>query len=93
MAAERSSPPPADEDAIYLGDDYLSPRAKVAKMLADIDNAPTPSPPSKTSTFSIKSAAANPFMNDSDDEDEQQSAESVDPLDDRLLIIDCFLIN
>ena len=76
MAAERSSPPPADEDAIDLGDDYLSPRAKVAKMLADIDNAPTPSPPTKTSTINIKSAAANPFMNDSDDEDEQHSTES-----------------
>ena len=76
MAAECSSPPPADEDAIYLGDDYLSPRAKVAKMLADIDNAPTPSPPSKTSTFSIRSAPANPFMNDSDDEDEQHSTDS-----------------
>jgi mediator of replication checkpoint protein 1 len=75
MAAERSSPPPADEDAIFLGDDYLSPRAKVAKMLADIDNAPTPSPPSKTSTFNITSAAANPFMNDSDDEDEQHLSE------------------
>jgi mediator of replication checkpoint protein 1 len=75
MPAERSSPPPADEDAIDLGDDYLSPRAKIAKMLADIDNAPTPSPPSKTSTFSIKPAAANPFMNDSDDEDEQHSTE------------------
>jgi mediator of replication checkpoint protein 1 len=71
MAAERSSPPPAEEDAIYLGDDYLSPRSKVAKMLADIDNAPTPSPPSKTSTFNIKATAAGPFTNDSEDEDEQ----------------------
>jgi mediator of replication checkpoint protein 1 len=44
-------------------------------MLADIDNAPTPSPPSKTSTLNITSAAANPFMNDSDDEDEQHSSE------------------
>ncbi|GAB7333957.1 hypothetical protein MBLNU13_g06064t1 [Cladosporium sp. NU13] len=77
MATERSSPPPADEDAIYLGEDYLSPRAKVAKMLADIDNAPTPSPPSKTSTFNLKSTTANPFMNDSDDEDEQHSTESL----------------
>jgi mediator of replication checkpoint protein 1 len=75
MAAERSSPPPADEDAIFLGDDYLSPRAKVAKMLADIDNAPTPSPPSKTSTLNIRSAAVNPFTSDSDDEDEQHSSE------------------
>jgi len=75
MAAERSSPPPADEDAIYLGDDYLSPRAKVAKMLADIDNASTPSPPSKTFTSNNKAAATNPFMNDSDDEDEQRSTE------------------
>lgn len=75
MAAERSSPPPADEDAIYLGDDYLSPRSKVAKMLADIDNAPTPSPPSKTSTFNIKAAAAGPFMDDSENEDEQASNE------------------
>ncbi|KAM0708873.1 hypothetical protein Q7P35_002909 [Cladosporium inversicolor] len=73
MAAERSSPPPADEGDIFLGDDYLSPRAKVAKMLADIDNGPTPSPPSKTSTFNITAPAANPFMNDSDDEDEQHS--------------------
>ena len=72
MAAERSSPPLADEDAIYLGDDYLSPRAKVAKMMADIDNAPTPSPPSKTSTFDMKAAAVGPFMNDSDDEEQEQ---------------------
>jgi mediator of replication checkpoint protein 1 len=70
MAAERSSPPPADEDAIYLGDDYLSPRSKVAKMLADIDNAPTPSPPSKSSTINMK---AGPFMDESENEDEQPS--------------------
>jgi mediator of replication checkpoint protein 1 len=70
MAAERSSPPPADEDAIYLGDDYLSPRSKVAKMLADIDNAPTPSPPSKLSTIDMK---AGPSMDESENEDEQLS--------------------
>jgi mediator of replication checkpoint protein 1 len=70
MAVERSSPPPADEDAIYLGDDYLSPRSKVAKMLADIDNAPTPSPPSKLSTINMK---AGPFMDESENEDEELS--------------------
>lgn len=75
MAAERSSPPPADEDAIYLGDDYLSPRSKVAKMLADIDNAPTPSPPSKISILDTKPAASGPFMDDSENEDEQDSTE------------------
>lgn len=69
MAAERSSPPPADEDAIDLGDDYLSPRSKVAKMLADIDNAPTPSPTSKNSTLNLKATAAGPFMDDSENED------------------------
>lgn len=73
MAAERSSPPPADQDAIDLGDDYLSPRSKVAKMLADIDNAPTPSPPSKTNLFNTKPATAGPFMDDSEDEDELAS--------------------
>ncbi|TLD06783.1 hypothetical protein E2P81_ATG10435, partial [Venturia nashicola] len=69
MAAERSSPPPADEDAIDLGDDYLSPRSKVAKMLADIDNAPTPSPTSKNSTLNLKATAGGPFMDDSENED------------------------
>ena len=75
MAAERSSPPPADEDAIYLGDDYLSPRSKVAKMLADIDNAPTPSPPSKSTIFNVEAATAGPFTNDSEDENEHMSVE------------------
>lgn len=70
MAAERSSPPPADHDAIDLGDDYLSPRSKVAKMLADIDDAPTPSPPNKHSTVNTKSTKAGPFDEDSGAEDE-----------------------
>jgi mediator of replication checkpoint protein 1 len=73
MAAERSSPPPTDEDAIHLGDDYMSPRSKIAKMLADIDNAPTPSPPSKVPTLNIKAAMAGPFMDDSEDGEEQHS--------------------
>lgn len=70
MAAVRSSPPPADEDTIDLGDDYLSPRSKVAKMLADLDDAPTPSPPNKHSTITRKQMTAGPFQDDSDDEDE-----------------------
>ena len=77
MAVERSSPPPADDDAIALGDDYLSPRSKVAKMLADIDNAPTPSPPSKSFTMDEKAAAPGPFMDDSEDEEEQASGEQL----------------
>jgi len=70
MAVERSSPPPADDDAIDLGDDYLSPRSKVAKMLADIDNAPTPSPTPKTLIVDDRPAVSRPFMDDSEDEAE-----------------------
>lgn len=70
MAAVRSSPPPADEDIIDLGEDYLSPRSKVAKMLADLDDAPTPSPPNKHSTITTKQATSGPFQDDSDDDDE-----------------------
>ena len=70
MAVERSSPPPADDDAIDLGDDYLSPRSKVAKMLADIDNAPTPSPTRKTLIVDDRPTVSRPFMDDSEDEAE-----------------------
>ncbi|KAM0724204.1 hypothetical protein Q7P37_000086 [Cladosporium fusiforme] len=70
MASVRSSPPPADEDTIDLGDDYLSPRSKVAKMLADLDDAPTPSPPNKHSNIVTKQATSGPFQDDSDEEDE-----------------------
>ena len=70
MAVERSSPPPADDDAIDLGDDYLSPRSKVAKMLADIDNAPTPSPTRKTLIVDDRLTVSRPFMDDSEDEAE-----------------------
>lgn len=68
MAVERSSPPPADDDAIDLGDDYLSPRSKVAKMLADIDNAPTPSPTRKTLIVDDRPTVSRPFMDESEDE-------------------------
>ena len=75
MAVERSSPPPADDDAIDLGDDYLSPRSKVAKMLADIDNAPTPSPTRKNLIVDDRPTASRPFMDDSEDEAESAANE------------------
>jgi mediator of replication checkpoint protein 1 len=75
MAVERSSPPPADDDAIDLGDDYLSPRSKVAKMLADIDNAPTPSPTRKTLIVDDRPTVSRPFMDDSEDEAEPATNE------------------
>ena len=77
MAVERSSPPPADDDAIDLGDDYLSPRSKVAKMLADIDNAPTPSPTRKNLMVDDRPTVSRPFMDDS--EDEAEPAASKEP--------------
>jgi mediator of replication checkpoint protein 1 len=75
MAVERSSPPPADDDAIDLGDDYLSPRSKVAKMLADIDNAPTPSPTRKTLIVDDRPTVSRPFMDDSEDDAEPAANE------------------
>lgn len=73
MADHMSSPPPVDADQIEMGDDYLSPRSKVARMLADIDDAPTPSPPSrkpspKAQAAKSLAASSGPFMDDSDDE-------------------------
>ncbi|KAL1585468.1 hypothetical protein WHR41_05714 [Cladosporium halotolerans] len=70
MAAERSSPPPSDQDAIDLGDDYLSPRSKINKMLAEIDEAPTPSPPTERSTVQPNTISSGPFQDDSEDGDE-----------------------
>jgi mediator of replication checkpoint protein 1 len=75
MAVERSSPPPADDDAIDLGDDYLSPRSKVAKMLADIDNAPTPSPTRKNLIVDDRPTVSRPFMDDNEDEAESAANE------------------
>jgi mediator of replication checkpoint protein 1 len=75
MAVERSSPPPADEDAIDLGDDYLSPRSKVAKMLADIDNAPTPSPTRRNLVVDDRPTVSRPFMDDSEDDAEPAANE------------------
>jgi len=76
MAVERSSPPPADDDAIDLGDDYLSPRSKVAKMLADIDNAPTPSPTRKNLIVDDRPTVSRPFMDDSEDEAEPAASKA-----------------
>ncbi|KAK0927805.1 hypothetical protein LTR91_003034 [Friedmanniomyces endolithicus] len=41
---------PSSPAADSLGPEMLTPRSKVAKMLADIDNAPTPSPPQRAPT-------------------------------------------
>lgn len=73
MADHTSSPPLAEAGQVEIGDDYLSPRSKVARMLADIDDAPTPSPPSrkpspKAHAAKPDAAASGPFMDDSDEE-------------------------
>ncbi|OQO02130.1 hypothetical protein B0A48_11682 [Cryoendolithus antarcticus] len=59
-----------------MSDDFLSPRTKIAKMLADIDDAPTPSPPARHAPLP-NTKVASPFLDESDGDDGDVSSQPI----------------
>ncbi|KAK6440922.1 hypothetical protein LTR95_002855 [Oleoguttula sp. CCFEE 5521] len=59
-----------------MSDDFLSPHTKIAKMLADIDDAPTPSPPARQTPIP-NPKLTHPFLDDSDEDGGDVSSHSI----------------